>query len=102
MDVFLTVTTATHKRNTDGSGAPETIASNVTTSPLDPTTSTPTQDYPIEKLFLLREFFTKYAAFQEGDFIVINSTSYTIRAVLPWAAQDGLDTFYRCIAEKQL
>lgn len=101
MDVFLTVTNSTHKRSS-GSGSPATISTAVTHSPLDPVTQLPTQDYPIEKLFLLREFFTKYTAFQAGDFIVVSGTSYTIRAVLPWAAQNGLDAFYRVIAEWQL
>lgn len=101
IDNFLTVTGSTHKRSS-GSGAPATISSAVTHSPLDPTSTLPTDDYPISKLFLLREAFTKYTAFQNGDFLVVGSESFTIRAVLPWLQQGGLDTFYRLIVEKQL
>lgn len=61
--------------------------------------ATPSQEYPIEKLFLMREFYTKYTAFVAGDYATFASVDYPVRAVHPWDELGGLDTFYRVIVE---
>lgn len=98
MDNFLT-STCTHKHNPTGAAILTEAATGIVCSPPDPVSATPSQDYPIEKLFLLREFFTKYAGFQPGDYATFSEVDYPIRAVHPWAALGGLDDFYRVMIE---
>ena len=97
MDNFLT-STCTHKRPS-GTGTLSTIQTGVVCTPADPMGATPSQEYPIEKLFLMREFYTKYTAFQAGDYATFAGVDYPVRAAHPWAALGGLDTFYRVIVE---
>lgn len=97
MDNFLT-STCTHKRP-DGAGTLTTIQTGVVCTPADPMGATPSQEYPIEKLFLMREFFTKYTAFLPGDYATFDSVDHAVRSVHPWAALGGLDKFYRVIVE---
>ena len=102
MDNFLTLTGVTHKNNPTGAATLTTVSTTVVTTPIDPATRTPTQDYPIEKLYLLRECYTKYAAFVTGDFLVSGGVTYAVRAVWPWAAQGGMDSYYHIVLEQQL
>jgi hypothetical protein len=95
---FLTAT-CTHKNNPTGAASLSTVQGSIACSPLDPVSSTPGTDYPVEKLFLLREFFTKYTAFANGDYATFGSTDYPVRAVHPWGEQGGLDDFYRIVVE---
>lgn len=102
-DRFLTVT-GTHKNNPTGAAAPSVVSSSVLLTPLDPPgfSDIPTQQYPTEKLFLMRETFTNYSAFATGDFLVVGGVTYAVRAVLPFAAQGEMEAFYRLIVEQQL
>jgi hypothetical protein len=100
-DRFLTAT-CTHKNNPTGAASLSTVQADIACTPLDPTSTKPTQDYPIEKLFLLsllRETFTEYANFAGGDFLEIGGVEYPVVAALPWAAQGGLDAYYHIIVE---
>lgn len=103
MDGFLTVT-GTHKNNPTGATSLTTVATGISISPLWPISigKTPIQDYPIEKFHLLREFYTKYTAFQTGDFLTVGNITYAIKSVLPWESSGSLDTFYQILAEVQL
>lgn len=102
MNNFLTNTGVTHKNNPGGAASPSTVSTTVITSPIDPASKVPSQDYPIEKLFLLKECFTKYADFVTGDFLVSGGVTYAVRAVWPWPALGDLDTFYHLILEQKL
>lgn len=102
MDNFLTLTGVTHKNNPTGAATLTTVSTTVVTTPLDPASQAPSQSYPTEKFFLLRECFTKYAAFATGDFLVSGGVTYAVLAVHPWAAQGGLDTYYHLILEEKL
>jgi hypothetical protein len=59
------------------------------------------QDYPFEKLFLMRQVFTKYASFNPGDYLVHSGTTYAVKAVHPYESQGSLDDYYLLIIEKQ-
>lgn len=102
MDCFLTLTGVTHKNNPTGAATPSTVSTTVVTTPIDPASKVPSQDYPIEKLFLLKECFTKYTAFATGDFLVSGGVTYAVRAVWPWESQGGVDDFYHLILEQYL
>lgn len=102
MDTFLTNTGVIHRNNPTGAASLATVSSSVVTTPLDPASKTPSQDYPLEKLFLLKECFTKYTAFATGDYLVSGGTTYAVRAVWLWAAQGAMDTYYHLILEEQL
>lgn len=102
MDTFLTLTGVTHKNNPTGAATLTTVSSTIVTTPIDPASKVPSQNYPIEKMFLLKECFTRYTAFATGDFLVSGGVTYAVRAVWPWTEQGGLDTFYHLILEQQL
>ena len=96
---FLTAT-CTHKSNPTGSSL-ATIAANIACSPIDPVASAPVQDYPVERLYITRETYTKYVAFAAGDYLVSGSTTYAVKLVGKWTELDGLDTFYHLVLEEQ-
>ena len=96
---FMTET-CTHKNNPTGAATLSTVASAIACTPLDPASVKPSEDYPVDKMFLLKETFTKYTAFQKGDFIEIDSVEYPILAAHSWGAQGGLDAYYHIIAEE--
>ncbi len=77
------------------------VSGTIACSPIDPLDKTYSQAYPIEKLFLMRQSFTKYTAFVSGDHLVADSTTYAIKAVHPWLAQGSLDLYYHLILEQQ-
>lgn len=100
MDSFLTQT-CSHKNNPTGiTSTLTTVATGIACTPLDPVSATPTQAYPIVKLFLMRETFTKYTAFAPGDYLTFGGVDYPVRAVHPWESQGGMDDFYHIIVEK--
>ena len=99
MDNVLTET-CTHKNNPSGASL-VTVASDIACSPIDPMDKAYSQAYPIEKLFLMRQCFTKYTAFVSGDHLVADSTTYAVKAVHPWPAQGSLDAYYHLILEQQ-
>jgi hypothetical protein len=92
--------TAEHRNNPTGAAATSSVATGIEITPINSTSSLPTQDYPIEKLFLLRETFTAYTAFKSGDFLVSGGITYAIRAV--HKSEISLGVFYYLILEKQI
>lgn len=94
--------TCEHRNNPTGASTTSSVATAIACTPIDPASKAPSQDYPIEKLFLLKECFTKYTAFATGDYLVSGGVTYAVRAVWPWAAQGGMDTYYHLILEMQL
>lgn len=99
MDNVLTAT-CTHKNNPTGASL-DTVASGIACSPIDPAGREWTQAYPIEKQYLIRQSFTKYAAFSDGDYLVSGGVTYAVKAVHPWSAQGSLDIYYHLILEQQ-
>jgi len=99
MDAMLTET-CTHKNNPTGA-ALATVASGIACTPLDALDRTWSQSYPIDKLFLMRQTFTKYTAFSAGDYLVADSVTYAVRAVHPYDAQGGMDKYYHLVLEFQ-
>ena len=105
MDNFLTLTGVVHKNNPTGAATPSTVSSSVVTTPIDPAgqaIGTARQEFPIEKLFLLKECYTKYSAFRTGDFLVSGGVTYAVRSAQKWSSQGGMDTYYALILEEQL
>lgn len=101
MDNFLTNTGVTHKNNPNGAASPSTVSTTVITTPIDPASNATAQAYPTEKLFLLKECFTKYAAFKTGDILVSGGITYAVRFVGPWPAQGPMDTYYHLVLEER-
>lgn len=99
MDTILTET-CTHKNNPTGA-ALATVESGIEISPIDPLDKAYTQAYPMDKLFLMRQCFTKYTAFEAGDYLVSDSITFAVKAVHPWPAQGSLDKYYHLILEYQ-
>lgn len=103
MNNFLTNTGVTHKNNPNRtSTTPTTVSTTVVTTPIDPTDKIPSQDFPTEKLHLLRECFTKYTAFAQGDILESGGVEYVVRAVHPWDGGTYLDDFYHLILERKI
>lgn len=101
-DSFFSLTGVIHQNNPTGAATLTTVFSTVVTTPIDPASKVPSQDFPIEKLFLLKECFTKYPDFATGDYLVFAGVTYAVRAVWPWAAQGGMDAYVHLILEMQL
>lgn len=98
---FMTATFE-HRNNPTGAASTSSVATGIACTPIDPASKLPSQEYPINKLFLLKETFTKYTAALTGDFAVSGGKTYVIRAAWPWAAQGGLDAFTHLILEEVL
>jgi hypothetical protein len=94
--------TAEHRNNPTGAAATSSVATGIAITPINPLSNSnaTAQDYPIEKLFLLRETFTAYTAFKSGDFLVSGGITYAIRAV--HKSEISLGAFYYLILEKQI
>ena len=100
MDNVLT-NTCTHKNNPSGASL-VTVASDIACTPIDKLLGQEwSQSYPIEKQFLMRQAYTKYTAFQAGDYLVADSTTYAVKAVHPYAGQGSLDAYTFLILELQ-
>lgn len=99
MNEYLTET-CTHKRS-DGTTL-TTIASGIAISPIDPMVAAEAQAYPLDKLYMARQCFTEYTAFQAGDQLIADSTTYIVKAVHPWAAQGSLSIYYHLVLEENL
>lgn len=99
MDNVLTET-CTHKNNPTGA-ALATVDTGISISPIDPLDKTWSQAFPQDKLFLMRQCFTKYTAFAAGDYLVSDGTTFAVRAVHPWPSQSSLDKYYHLILEYQ-
>ena len=100
MTLAFATETCIHKSNPTGAEL-ETIASDIACSPVDPLDKTWSQAYPQDKLFLMRQIFTEYAAFAAGDFVVVDSVTFAVKAVHPYDALGGLSTYYHLILEYQ-
>jgi hypothetical protein len=102
LDSFLTNTGVTHKNNPTGAASASIVSTTVTTTPIDPASEAAQQAYPTEKLFLLKECFTKYTAFRTGDQLVSDGITYAVRFAGPWAAQGSLDAYTHLVLEQVL
>lgn len=98
MDSFLT-TTFDHYQNPTGA-AWSVVQADVACTPVDPLGREYVQEYPLEKLYLMMQVFTKYTAVEPGDRIVSGGVTYVAKASLPWGAQGGLDVFHHVILER--
>lgn len=92
--------TVEHRNNPTGAAATSSVATGIACTPLNPTSKAPTQDYPIEKFYLLRHTFTAYTAFETGDFLVTGGVTYAVKAALKMDA--SLEVFYELILEEAL
>lgn len=99
MDAVLTET-CTHKNNPTGSEL-ATVATGIACTPIDKASSITYQAYPIEKQFLIKQCYTKYTAFEAGDYLVANSITYAVKAVHFWDVQGSMDAYYELILEEQ-
>jgi hypothetical protein len=92
--------TAEHRNNPTGAAATSSVATGIACTPINPTSKVPSQDYPVEKLYLLKETFTAYTAAKSGDFWVSGGITYAIRAA--WKSEMDLGVFYYLILEEPL
>jgi hypothetical protein len=100
LTTFMTAT-CEHRNNTTGAASTSSVATGIACAPIDPATKAPSQDYPTEKFYLLKETFMKYAAFRTGDFLVSGGITYSVLAAWPWAAQGGLDSYVHLVLEEK-
>lgn len=100
-DKFFMSILVTHKNNPTGTEL-VTVQEDIYCSPIDRLSQDFQQSYPIEKLFLMRQTYTKYGAFQPGDYLLDdNSLLYAVKVVHDYDAQGGLDAFTFLILEEQ-
>jgi hypothetical protein len=100
-DILIELMTATaeHRNNPTGAASTSSVATGIAITPLVPASAAPSQDYPIEKLFLLRETYTAYTAFRHGDFLITGGLTYAVQAALKTEASLGV--FYHLILEER-
>lgn len=101
LESFMTITVE-HRNNPSGAASTSSVATGIACTPIDPASDAAQQSYPTEKLFLLKEAFTKYTAFRTGDFLVHGGVTYAVRFAGPWAAQGGLDAYTHLVLEQEL
>lgn len=99
-DAMMTAT-ATHKNNPTGAAWVQ-VSTSIPITPLDPVGVDTRIDYPMEKLFKLRQCFTEYTAFAPGDKLISGSATYIVKMSLSYAALDGMGTYYHVIVEEDL
>ena len=93
--------TVTHKNNPSGAEL-VTVQEDIYCTPIDRLLGQQwLQDYPTNKQFLMRQTYTKYTAFQAGDYLVYDSVTFAIKAVHAYDAQGSFDAFYFLILEWQ-
>jgi hypothetical protein len=100
LTTFMTAT-CEHRNNPTRAASTSSVATGIACTPIDPASRAPIQDYPTEKLYLLKETFTKYTAFRTGDFLVSGGKTYAIQAAWPWAAQGGMDAYTHLVLEER-
>ncbi len=100
MTDFFQAITVTHKNNPTGTTL-ATVETDIDCTPIDAIDKTWGQHYPIEKQFLMRQTYTKYADFQAGDYLVYDGTTFAVKAVHAYDAQGGLDAYTFLILEWQ-
>ena len=100
-DSFFMAILVVHKNNPTGLEL-VTVQEDIYCAPIDRLSQDWQQSYPIEKLFLMRQTFTKYTAFQPGDYLLDNNDLlYAVKVVHDYDAQGGLDAFSMLILEEQ-
>jgi hypothetical protein len=100
-DKFFMSILVVHKNNPTGLEL-VTVQEDIFCAPIDRLSQDWQQSYPIEKLFLMRQTFTKYTAFQPGDYLLDNNDLlYAVKVVHDYDAQGGLDAFTFLILEEQ-
>ena len=93
--------TATHKNNPTGASL-ATVASGIACAPIDSIAQVYAQAYPFDKLFLMKQTFTEYAAFVAGDYLVADGVTYAVKAVHKWDSPGRYaGTGYILILEQQ-
>lgn len=75
------------------------VAYDVPCTPVDPLSSI-REDYPNEKLFGMRQVFTQYVAFLNGDYLLMDSKLYAVRQVDFWDELFPMDDFYHLMVEE--
>lgn len=93
--------TCTHQNNPTGA-ALATVETGIACAPIDPLDKTQSQLYPNEKLLLMKQTFTKYTAFENGDYLVADSVTYAVRSVHRYDLQGNLDAYYHLVLEQQI
>lgn len=92
--------TAEHRNNPNGSSAStSSVASGIAITPLEPVSNALAQDYPIEKLYMLKQTFTHYTACRNGDFLVTGGVTYAVQASLKFSGELG--TIYQLMLEER-
>ena len=99
-DKFFMAILVTHKNNPTGASL-ATVQEDIYCAPIDRLSQDFQQSYPIDKLFLMRQTYTKYTAFQAGDFLVYDGVTYAVKVVHPYVAQGSFDAFSMLILEEQ-
>lgn len=100
-DRFFMAILVTHKNNPTGASL-VTVQEDIYCAPIDRLSQDFQQSYPIEKMFLMRQTYTKYTAFQPGDYLLDdNSLLYAVKVVHDYDAQGGFDAFSMLILEEQ-
>ena len=100
-DKFFMSILVTHKNNPTGLSL-ATVQEDIFCAPIDRLSQDWQQSYPTEKLFLMRQTYTKYTAFQPGDYLLDdNDLLYAVKVVHDYDAQGGLDAFTFLILEEQ-
>ena len=97
MDIFTE--TCTHKNNPTGAEL-ATVASGIACAPIDPLAQNWVQAYPMDKLYLMRQTFTEYTAFEDGDYLVSGGITYAIKAVHPYEAMRKMPEYYHLTLEQ--
>lgn len=99
-DKFFQAITVTHKNNPTGTTL-VTVQEDIYCAPIDRLSQDFQQSYPIDKLFLMRQTYTKYTAFQAGDFLTYDGLTYAVKVVHPYDAQGSFDAYTFLILEQQ-
>lgn len=77
------------------------VSYSIDCTPADPiSASTLGLDYPIDKLFSLRQVFTEYDEFVQGDYIDLSGKRYAIRIVNHYDELDKMSEYFQLIVEQ--
>jgi len=84
------------------SGVLTASATNIACTPADVITGAVVQNYPIEKVYKMRQVYTKSSAVVHGSYIKIGgaNVTYAVQSVLPFAAQGGMDAYTEVLIEE--
>lgn len=100
--MFSNILTQTFTLKRSNGTTLQTVTTGVPCSPADPfNVSNTFQDYPLEKLFTLRQVFTSYSGVLAGDYIEIGSKQYAVKIVNEYLAQGKMSAYYQLMVEQQ-